>query len=73
MVFWYLYVKYALARWLLPDSSGQAMLEYAVILGLVVVAVIGSATLLGSDVAGLYDHVNQGMYSTFEGKNWFNG
>ncbi|MDI9848845.1 Flp family type IVb pilin [Rhodoblastus sp. 17X3] len=39
------------------DEDGAAMVEYAVLLGLITAAVIATITLLGGDIAGIFSTV----------------
>ena len=73
MLYWYLYLRETLREGLLRDSAGQGMVEYAVILGLVLVGSAGAFTLFGNDLSGLYSGINQGIDSSFEAKSWFYG
>jgi Flp pilus assembly pilin Flp len=68
MLYWYVYLKATL-----QDPCGQAMTEYATILGLVLLAAAGAFSILGGDILGIYDGINHGMDSTFETKTWFSG
>ena len=43
------------------DESGQAMVEYALILGLVSVVAIGALTLIGTDVNGVLTAVQTAL------------
>lgn len=68
ILFWTVMIKE-----LLREQTGQGMVEYAVILGLILLAGAGSITVFGDTVCGLFGDVNQGISTTFEGKSWFNG
>lgn len=68
ILFWTVMIKE-----LLREQTGQGMVEYAVILGLILLAGAGSITVFGDTVSGLFGDVNQGISTTFEGKSWFNG
>ena len=39
-------------------ASGQGLVEYALILVLIAVVVIGTLTLLGAQTSQVYDHIN---------------
>jgi len=43
------------------DESGQAMVEYALILALVSVVAIGILKILGSTVSGVFSRINQDL------------
>jgi len=45
------------------DESGQAMVEYALILALVSVAAIGILKVLGSTVSGVFSKINHYLLS----------
>ncbi|MGN0542318.1 MAG: Flp family type IVb pilin [Acutalibacteraceae bacterium] len=45
----------------LTDENGQGMVEYALILGLIALAVIGALVLLGPRVSSLYQQVNDAI------------
>ena len=45
----------------LCDENGQGMVEYAFILGLIALAVIGALVLLGPRVSDLYQQVNDAI------------
>jgi pilus assembly protein Flp/PilA len=49
-------MKTALIRWLKP-RSGQALVEYALILALVAVVVIAVLTTVGSNISGLLNNI----------------
>ena len=68
MIYGYLYLKE-----MLSNQSGQGMTEYAAILGLILLATVGSFALLGGDMIGMYDNINKGVDSSFEANTWFNG
>ena len=42
-------------------ARGQGMLEYALIIALVAVVVIAALVLLGPQIAGLFNQVNNGL------------
>ncbi|MGN0267472.1 MAG: Flp family type IVb pilin [Lachnospiraceae bacterium] len=44
-------------KWLLEEESGQGMAEYALILALVAMAVIGATTLFGTSLAAKYEAI----------------
>ncbi len=46
---------------LYKDEEGQALAEYALILGLIAVVAIGALTLLGAAITGKLDLVNAGL------------
>ena len=46
---------------LISDNSGQTMTEYALILAVIAVAVIGAITLLGDEIKTTFD----GIVSSF--------
>lgn len=73
MVYWYIFLKETLRGGLLQDSTGQGMVEYATILGMVLLACVGAVAFIGNDIQGLYDTINQGTSSSFETKPWFTG
>lgn len=39
------------------DEEGATAIEYALIAGLIAVAIIGALTLLGDDIAALFDRI----------------
>jgi len=43
------------------DQSGQAMVEYALILALVSVAAVGILTTLGGSVSSIFDKINSDL------------
>ena len=45
----------------LKDESGQGMVEYGLIIGLVAVVVIGALTLLGPKIADMFNNVNSAL------------
>jgi pilus assembly protein Flp/PilA len=47
-------------------SAGQGLVEYALILALIAIVVVGSLKLLGSSTNQKFDQVN----CTMEGKTW---
>ena len=42
----------------LKDESGQGMVEYGLILGLIAVAAIAALVLLGPKISGIFDAAN---------------
>lgn len=51
----------------LRDESGATAIEYALILGLVVLAIVGSLGLLGTSIDGMYSYVSSSVSSTVAG------
>ncbi len=49
---------YLAVKDLRDDQSGQAMVEYALILALVSVAAVGVLTTLGTSVKGIFSTIN---------------
>ncbi|HEU4964605.1 MAG TPA: Flp family type IVb pilin [Bacilli bacterium] len=43
------------------EESGQGLVEYGLIIGLVAVVVIGALTLMGTSIDGLFDEVNDNL------------
>jgi pilus assembly protein Flp/PilA len=43
------------------DEDGAAMVEYAVLLGLITAAVIATITLMGADIAGIFATVQAAL------------
>ena len=43
---------------ILADESGQGMVEYGLILGLIAVAAIAALVILGPKIKGIFDTVN---------------
>jgi pilus assembly protein Flp/PilA len=43
------------------DESGQGLVEYGLIIGLVAVVVIAALTLMGNSINGLFGRVNDGL------------
>lgn len=39
------------------EESGQDLAEYALLIALIAIAVIGSVELLGGDIAGVFDSI----------------
>ena len=48
-------------RELRDDQSGQAMVEYALILALVSVAAVGILSILGGHVSSVFSEINQDL------------
>jgi pilus assembly protein Flp/PilA len=48
------------------DEDGAAMVEYAVLLGLITAAVIATITLIGGDIAGIFATI-QGYLAAIPG------
>lgn len=48
------------------DEDGAAMVEYAVLLGLITAAVIATIVTLGTDISGIFSHV-QTLLATVPG------
>jgi len=46
-----------LLKKLLRDESGQGMVEYGLILALIAVALIAGMTLLGDEIAAIFDSI----------------
>ena len=40
------------------DEEGATAIEYALIAGLIAVAIIGALTLLGTEIGGLFDRIS---------------
>jgi Flp pilus assembly pilin Flp len=51
------------AKLRLAGDEGQALIEYALVLALVVIVTIGALTALGGDLSGLLDRVSSHMES----------
>jgi pilus assembly protein Flp/PilA len=45
-------------RRLLADDSGATAIEYALLAGLIAMAIIGSAIMVGETLAGIFEHTN---------------
>ena len=43
------------------SAVGQGMLEYALIIALVAIVVIAALVLLGPQIAGIFNHVNNSL------------
>ena len=54
LIFW---GKYALARLGISDESGQGLVEYALILLLIAVAVIGTVLVFGEQLNATYERI----------------
>jgi Flp pilus assembly pilin Flp len=52
---------YAALQDLRNGESGQAMVEYALILALVSVAAVGILSLLGTSVSSIFNEINQDL------------
>jgi pilus assembly protein Flp/PilA len=46
---------------LLRRGRGQGLVEYALIIALVAVVVIGALILLGPQIAGIFDRINSAL------------
>jgi pilus assembly protein Flp/PilA len=47
-----------LLNWLKDEESGQGMVEYALILGLIAVVVIGILTTMGTGISDWFTEIN---------------
>jgi len=52
---------YLALKALRDEESGQAMVEYALILALVSVAAVGILSLLGTSVSSIFNEINQDL------------
>ena len=52
---------YLALKALRDEQSGQAMVEYALILALVSVAAVGILSLLGGSVSSIFDEINHDL------------
>ncbi len=52
---------YLALKELRDEESGQAMVEYALILALVSVAAVGILSLLGGSVSSIFDKINSDL------------
>jgi len=52
---------YLALKALCDEESGQAMVEYALILALVSVAAVGILSLLGTSVSSIFSEINQDL------------
>ena len=43
------------------DEEGAAMVEYAILLGLIAIVSIGIITTLGTNVSGVFNQINNSM------------
>lgn len=43
--------------WLKNEESGQGMVEYGLIIGLIAVVIIGAIAILGPKITGLFDNI----------------
>jgi pilus assembly protein Flp/PilA len=43
------------------EESGQGLVEYGLIIGLIAVVVIGALTMMGTSISGLFGRVNTGL------------
>jgi pilus assembly protein Flp/PilA len=48
-------------NWFVKEESGQGMVEYGLILGLVALAVIAALTLLGTNINEKFDAINDSL------------
>ena len=48
----------------LKDEEGQGMVEYGLIIGLIAIVVIGALTVLGPQIAGLFEQAGDALDST---------
>lgn len=56
-----------LMNWLKNEESGQGMVEYALIIALIAVVVIGVVRTLGTTVQGKFGEINTGLGGTTSG------
>lgn len=49
---------------LLKDESGQGMVEYGLILGLIAIAVVGALVLLGPKITEMFNNANSALTSS---------
>lgn len=54
LIFW---AKYALARLGISDEEGQGLVEYALIILLIAIAVIGTVVVFGEQLYAAYERV----------------
>jgi pilus assembly protein Flp/PilA len=55
-----------LLRRLIRDEEGQGLAEYAMILGLIALAVAAALTSLGTSMSGLFTQIT----NAFQGQSW---
>ncbi|MBR0600007.1 Flp family type IVb pilin [Sinanaerobacter chloroacetimidivorans] len=48
-------------NWFVKEESGQGMVEYGLILGLVALAVIAALTVLGTKINGKFEAINNSL------------
>jgi pilus assembly protein Flp/PilA len=54
-------VQFLTARVSVRDESGQALVEYGLLVGLIAVVCITAITLLGTQIAGFFDTITKAL------------
>ena len=57
------YFNYYLSKFV-KDEKGQGMVEYALIIALIAVLLIGALTFLKDDIAAIFDKIGEAMNPT---------
>jgi len=57
-------IRLVVDRWTQRDERGQTLVEYGLLLALIAIVVIAVLILLGPAVSGIFQSVNDQLYST---------